>query len=328
MIMGKIFCALVLAGLMAAPAARCQREDVDVNELVDSGLEWVEENLPESVQDRILGIDWEYYLEKLLTHLQEYSWEEMAGCEEQAQSLLAALKKTGEYQPLVVWLETRMDYFAMADEFLRDLSEVLPEPEAEAAPPPVAVPGTKPPPPPVPKPRKRPAYPTQKKWEARLKSKPAPVKAEALVPSLKKIFVEQGVPGELVWIAEVESSFDPAARSPAGAAGLFQFMPATAERFGLSTSPVDERHDPEKSAAAAAQYLAELHRQFHSWPLALAAYNAGENRVSGLLKKYGAKDFDTIAERLPLETRLYVPKVLATVSLREGVNAETLQPPS
>ena len=322
--MWKTFSGMIFVCLLAAPGAWGQPEELDVRQMVESGFEWFEENVPEALHERIGDVDWEYYTERLLQHLQQYSWEEMAGCREQAETLLAFLRKTERFEPLTIWLETRMDYFAMADEFLQQLNEPLPEPEIRPVP--VPAPAGKRVPPPLP--RKRPSYPPQKKWEAKLKSKPKPARAEVLVPELKSIFEKEGVPGEWVWIAEVESSFNSSARSPAGAAGLFQFMPATARRFGLKTSPKDERLDPEKSAAAAAQYLGILHRQFNSWPLALAAYNAGEGRVSGLLKKHGANDFDGIADKLPLETRLYVPKVLATVSLREGINAEKLPPPT
>ena len=86
-------------------------------------------------------------------------------------------------------------------------------------------------------------------------------------------------------MAEVESSLNPAARSPVGALGLFQLMPATARRFGLHTGFFDERKNPEKSARAAAQYLKFLYHTMGSWPLALAAYNAGEGRVGKLVKR-------------------------------------------
>ena len=129
---------------------------------------------------------------------------------------------------------------------------------------------------------------------------------------------------EFVWLAEVESSFNPDAKSPAGASGLYQFMPATAGRFGLSLSPKDERLDPRKSARAAAQYLAILHRKFGDWQLALAAYNAGEGRVGRLLKSTGGTTFDDIAMQLPAETRMYIPKMRAVVQVREGVDLRTL----
>ncbi|MFH1476111.1 MAG: lytic transglycosylase domain-containing protein [Verrucomicrobiota bacterium] len=139
----------------------------------------------------------------------------------------------------------------------------------------------------------------------------------AMLPRLKKVFVEEGVPQQWIWMAEVESTFNPQAISSAGAAGLFQLMPGTARRFGLQTTPVDERMEPEKSAGAAAQYLKILHREFGSWSLALAAYNAGEGRVREIMKKRQARTFNEVAPYLPAETRSYVPKVMAIVALRE-----------
>jgi len=164
-------------------------------------------------------------------------------------------------------------------------------------------------------------------WRKRVATRPKPASAAEFVPSMKRAFRSAGVPEELVWLAEVESTMNPDARSPRGAVGLFQITSATAKSLGLSLSPRDERRDPERSAAAAAKYLRYLHDRFGSWPLALAAYNAGEGRISGLLKKHGATDFDGIAPSLPMETRMYVPRVLETVRLREGVDPDRLPAP-
>jgi membrane-bound lytic murein transglycosylase D len=122
---------------------------------------------------------------------------------------------------------------------------------------------------------------------------------------------------------------NPNARNPGGASGLFQFMPATAKRFGLRTHLPDQRKHPEKSARAAAQYLRFLYGEFGSWPLAVAAYNAGEGRVKAALDKGkdGARTFADIRQHLPLETRMYVPKVEAVVNLREGVDRLDLPAP-
>ena len=89
------------------------------------------------------------------------------------------------------------------------------------------------------------------------------------MPQLKKIFINERIPPELVWMAEVQSSFDPNARSPAGAAGLFQLMPATARTLNLSTWPRDERLQPEKNARAAARYLRALYGRYGDWPLTM-----------------------------------------------------------
>ncbi len=142
--------------------------------------------------------------------------------------------------------------------------------------------------------------------------------ASVRLPRLRAVFEGQGVPGIWVWMAEVESRLDPRARSRAGALGLYQLMPATAARFGLRVAPaVDERADPEKSARAAASYLGLLRRQFGCWTLALAAYNAGEGRIRGLMTRHGAQTFADLSPHLPAETRAYVPRVMMLCDLRE-----------
>ncbi len=163
-------------------------------------------------------------------------------------------------------------------------------------------------------------------WRERLTRQPVPPRATPLLPAMRAAFRAEGVPEAWVWIAEVESSMNPEARSPAGAVGLFQLMPRTATSLGLSLSPNDERLDAGRNATAAAHYLRSLHQRFGSWPLALAAYNAGQGRVAGLCRRHG-QTFDTIAEHLPLETRMYVPRVLETVRARTGIDPETLPPP-
>jgi membrane-bound lytic murein transglycosylase D len=104
-------------------------------------------------------------------------------------------------------------------------------------------------------------------------------------------------------------------------------MPETAKTLGLSTSLPDERADPEKSAHAAARLLRSLHAQFGDWPLALAAYNAGAGRVSRTLAAKKARTFSEIVPALPAETRLYVPKIYATITLRTGTPPEKLAGP-
>ncbi len=167
-----------------------------------------------------------------------------------------------------------------------------------------------PPPPPVP-----PMVP-----EFKLAPNPLPLatKRAALVAELKLVFLSQGVPPQLVWIAEVESSFNPKAKSRVGAAGLFQIMPETAFLLGLSLEPEDERLDPVKSARAAAEYLRYLYGKFRDWRLVMAAYNGGEGRVRRLLDKSRSKTFEAIALQLPLETQLYVPKIEAAILRNEG----------
>ena len=161
-------------------------------------------------------------------------------------------------------------------------------------------------------------------WLRKLANRPAPARAAALLPDVKRAFRAEGVPPELVWQAEAESTFNPAARSPAGAVGLYQFMPATAQQFGLSLSPEDQRLDAILNARAAAKYLKLLHGRFGNWPLAFAAYNCGEGRVSKLLRTHGGSTFDDIHDKLPAETRMYVPKIAALVQLRENADLDRL----
>ena len=161
-------------------------------------------------------------------------------------------------------------------------------------------------------------------WLRKLANRPAPARSAALLPDLKRAFQAEGVPAALVWQAEAESTFNPAARSPAGAVGLYQFMPATAQQFGLSLTPQDERLDAVKNARAAARYLKLLHGRFGNWPLAFAAYNCGQGRVASVLSKTGGRTFDDIHDKLPAETRMYVPKIAALVQLRENADIERL----
>lgn len=228
--------------------------------------------------------------------------------------VMAALSETENGRHYVAWLRQRYDYAVVAlwsrDE-AREAAEAAPErPDARQIE------------------RFRDDYVTDLRvWRHRIAEREAPRPAPGLVPQVKRIFSTKGVPPELIWLAEVESSFDPAALSPVGAKGLFQFMPATAEWMGLSLRPEDERTDPGKSAAAAADYLRYLFGRFESWPLVLAAYNAGEGRVRRLMRERGAADFNGIASVLPSETRMYVPKVLATIELREGIDPAGLPAP-
>jgi membrane-bound lytic murein transglycosylase D len=220
------------------------------------------------------------------------------------------LESREETRPYAAWLRAQMDYLEVADE----IRLTIPPPKVE----------TNQPPQPVPNP------PPQKEreiWVKKVSGGPWPALAKEYVPELKPIFTAQKIPPELVWVAEVESSFDRRALSPAGAAGLFQLMPATAKRFGLSLWPRDQRYQPEPSATASAQYLKYLYDRFKDWRLALAAYNAGEGTVQKLLDRYKTGSYDAIAEHLPAETQMYVPRVEAVLLQREGANLEQLSTP-
>jgi hypothetical protein len=134
------------------------------------------------------------------------------------------------------------------------------------------------------------------------------------LPMMRRIFRKHGLPQDLVYLALVESGFNPWARSPAEALGPWQFIEGTARRYNLKVNYwVDERRDPEKSTQAAACYLKDLHHQFGCWYLAAAGYNAGEHRVDSALKRTAASDFWTLAKNgsLPQETCDYVPKFIA-----------------
>jgi soluble lytic murein transglycosylase-like protein len=133
---------------------------------------------------------------------------------------------------------------------------------------------------------------------------------------------ERGLPTDLIYLALIESGYSPTATSRAGAVGIWQFMPETARRQGLEVSEyVDERRDPIRSTFAAIRHLEWLHRQFGSWHLAVAAYNAGHGRVGRALgDPLGSERGDesaywSVRSFLPSETREYVPKLLAAARI-------------
>ncbi len=123
------------------------------------------------------------------------------------------------------------------------------------------------------------------------------------------------MPLDLVWLAMIESGFDQTARSPAGAVGLWQFMPETGKLYGLPQDRfVDERIDVTAETEAAADFLNDLHRRFGNWDLAMASYNMGYAGVIAAERRYNTNDFWTLSKlegSLPWETTLYVPKILA-----------------
>ncbi len=247
--------------------------------------------------------DWQALSRRLSFALAAGSIEQLAALEPELKIALAALDAIPGHVEYAEWLRARMGDVEVA--------AVVSRRTAMRDSPVVSLAGTEP-------------IPMYDVWLEWMKDRPAPPRAQELVPQLKPIFAAERLPPALVWIAETESSFNPNARSPAGARGLFQLMPATARELGLKVSPTDERLDPVRNAASAARYLAQLRQSFGDWPLALAAYNAGPTRVSRLLEENSGRTFADIAEALPLETRLYVPKVLATVTVREGVTPSAL----
>lgn len=151
---------------------------------------------------------------------------------------------------------------------------------------------------------------------------------------IRRIFREHGLPEELAYTAMIESGFSPRAVSRVGAKGMWQFMEATAKRYGLVVNRwTDERLDPVKATVAAARYLGDLYGMFGHWFLAQAAYNAGEARVGRAIQRARTSDFWALTQtrHLPDETKAFVPQILAaTVISREPVRFgfdATTEPP-
>lgn len=141
-------------------------------------------------------------------------------------------------------------------------------------------------------------------------------------PMISAKLQERGMPQDLIYLAMIESGFNPKAYSHAHASGLWQFIAETGERYGLDINrAVDERNDPERATDAALSYLQELHDQFGSWYLAAAAYNSGENRVARLMRQETGsvrgteRSYYEIWDRLPRETRDYVPLMVAAARI-------------
>src|SRR5271170_7257328 len=131
---------------------------------------------------------------------------------------------------------------------------------------------------------------------------------------ISRVLHEEGVPQDLIYLAQAESAFQPLALSRAGARGIWQFVAYRGMEYGLRhTWWVDERQDPEKATRAAAQHLRDLYGQFGDWYLAMAAYNCGPGNVQKGIERTGYADFWELYKRnvLPRETRNYVPIILA-----------------
>lgn len=130
-------------------------------------------------------------------------------------------------------------------------------------------------------------------------------------PIFENALEKYNLPYELEFLPVIESALRPGATSPAGAAGLWQFIPSTGKRYGLVINTlVDERRDPVKSTDAACRYLRDLYNRFGDWSLAIAGYNCGEGAVQKALARAGGREGKTfwdIYNYLPRETRGYVP---------------------
>ena len=299
---------LVLLCLLGALPARAQEYTLNLAELWQGAEQWAQDNLDTNVLNSVPAAD-RQQVQQILRDLQQQFQGEyvinLGAMRESVERLLPGVESSEEAHPYAVWLGARLDYLKVISEFglmipppgggSNDVANL--EPNRDSVVPPLR--------------------PARSPW---------PPVASNYVTRLKPIFSEENVPAELVWIAEVESSFNAEARSPVGAVGLFQLMPETAKRFGLSVWPRDERVQPDPSARAAAQYLRFLHAKFKDWRLALAAYNSGEGTVQRLLKRRNTNRYEDIVADLPLETQLFVPKAEAVLWEREGVKLTELAP--
>src|SRR6266540_4217436 len=151
---------------------------------------------------------------------------------------------------------------------------------------------------------------------------------------IERTLKQEGVPQDLIYLAQAESGFHPYAVSRAGARGIWQFMGSRARAYDLHRDAwVDERQDPEKSTRAAARHLKDLYNQFGDWYLAMAAYNSGPGTVQSAVKRTGYADFWELYSRnvLPRETKNYVPVILAAAIMAKnpgqyGLDAMTFDP--
>ncbi len=304
---------LLLLPLLLPFLARAEADPINLSDLLQGAQEWSAENLDTNLLNALPELDQakaDQFLRDLQKQFQGDYVINLAALREPAKVALPLLENHEATQPYAAWLRPRLDYLKVADEFLLTIPAPRVTPEAPAKPPP------------------NPSAAREREvWVREVAHRPWPAGASNHVARLKPIFAGEKVPPELVWLAEVESSFDAQARSPVGAAGLFQLMPETAKRFGLARWPQDERLQPDASARASAQYLKFLHGRFRDWRLALAAYNAGEGTVDRLLKRHNTRSYDDIAGNLPAETQMFVPKVEAVLLRREGVRLADLSPP-
>ena len=143
--------------------------------------------------------------------------------------------------------------------------------------------------------------------------------SEYYFPVFEEALAKQNVPLEIKYLAIVESALNPKAVSRVGATGLWQFMYQTGKQYNLNVdSYVDERSDPLKASAAAAQYMSNMYKIFGDWELVLASYNSGAGNVSKAIRRSGGQqNFWNIRKNLPQETQGYVPAFLATMYIYE-----------
>ncbi|MCU0772174.1 MAG: lytic transglycosylase domain-containing protein [Verrucomicrobia bacterium] len=288
-----------LFSLLVGLALRAEEAPPLPGTTVESVRNWISENIDDWAFE-LANIDRQTLngaLQALQVEMDAAVRERPAPCRADAEQVVRALREFEPTRPCAAWLHAFLDQVETANAATNAVTLA----------------------PARPSPRELFVY-----WLAVMTNRPAPAVAGEYLAQLKPIFLAERVPAELVWVAEIESAFNPQAKSPVGAVGLFQLMPDTAQSLGLSTWFPDERCDAEKNARAAARYLQHLHDRFGEWRLALAAYNAGPTRVSKLLKKSEIYSYEAIAHQLPDETQAYVARVEATLAVREGVDLPSL----
>ena len=223
--------ALLLAGALRA---RAQDETITLPDLIQGAQQWADENLDTNVLAALQNVD-QQKVQQFFNDLQQQFQGEyvvnLAPLKDTAEAILPLLESHPETRPYAAWLNPRLDYLQVADE----IRISIPPPKIETNLPPQPVPNPGP-------------VTERELWIKKVADRPVPPGASNYLTRLKPVFTAQNVPPELFWVAEVESSFDAGARSPAGAAGLYQLMPDTAKRFGLSLWPRDQRLQPEDSA--------------------------------------------------------------------------------
>ncbi|MBI9081237.1 MAG: LysM peptidoglycan-binding domain-containing protein [Pseudodesulfovibrio sp.] len=163
-------------------------------------------------------------------------------------------------------------------------------------------------------------------------------RSQPYLPYVRRVFTQYGLPQDLVLLPFTESGYNIRAYSWAGAGGLWQFMKGTGRMYGLKSDWwIDERRDPYKSTDAAARHLKDLYERFGDWYLALAAYNAGEGKISRALKQSGSDDFFELTKkngklsyrvRLRTETKHYVPKFIAISKIFQNLDTLGFKPVS
>ena len=152
-------------------------------------------------------------------------------------------------------------------------------------------------------------------------------RASLYFPLFEEKLRNEGIPDEIKALAIVESRLNPEAVSPHGATGLWQFIKSTGQVYDLQQSKyIDERRNPEKSTAAAAEFLNDLYKRYGDWTLALAAYNCGPGNVNKAMRKSGKSDYWSIRQFLPKETQQYIPKFIAVNYLINYYYAHDLVP--